>query len=113
MKTIDELIDFQRNFDSQHAGNYAWNAKIDESSVHVLEHLILATIGEVGEAANILKKVIRGDRSFEDSRQEIAEEIADIFIYVLKIIYQMDIDIEAEYYKKMASNQVRFRNYRK
>lgn len=113
MKTINELIDFQRSFDSQHAGKYEWNAKIDESNIHILEHIILATVGEVGEAANILKKVIRGDLPFEKARQGITEEVIDIFIYVLKLIYQLDIDIEAEYNKKMKINQERFERYLK
>lgn len=113
MKTIKELIDLQKAFDSQHAGKYAWDVKIDESNVHILEHILLATVGEVGEAANILKKVIRGDRSFEESRQDIAEEVTDIFIYVLKLIYQMDIDIEAEYLKKLKINRDRFERYSK
>lgn len=113
MKTIAEFINFQKEFDSKHSGKYNWSTKIDEDNIHILEHILLATVGEVGEAANILKKVIRGDRSFEDSKQDISEEITDIFIYVLKLIYQMDIDIESEYKKKMNFNQIRFEKYKK
>jgi len=111
MKTINEFIKFQMDFDSRHSGKYDWSKKIDEANINILEHLLLATVGEVGEAANILKKVIRGDRSFEDSRGELSEEITDIFIYVLKLIYQMDIDIESEYQKKMNTNETRFERY--
>ena len=35
------------------------------------------------------------------------------FIYVLKLIYQLDIDIEAQYEKKMGLNSERFEKYRK
>lgn len=36
-------------------------------------------LGELGEAANILKKIIRGDKSLAESKQELSEEITDVF----------------------------------
>lgn len=41
-----------------------------------------AVSGEVGEAANIIKKIKRGDVSLEDARAELAKEFADIVIYL-------------------------------
>lgn len=113
MKTLADFIEQQRNFDSQHSSSYDWSAMIDESNIHILEHILLATFGELGEAANILKKIIRGDRSLEESKQELCEEFTDVFIYMLKLIYQLNIDIEAEYEKKMRLNSERFEKYRK
>lgn len=113
MKTLNEIIELQKEFDSDHSSTYNWNTKIDENNIHILEHILLATVGEIGETANILKKVIRGDRSFEDAKRELSEEITDVFIYVIKLIYQMDIDIEYEYLKKMKENSKRFEKYKK
>jgi NTP pyrophosphatase (non-canonical NTP hydrolase) len=41
-----------------------------------------ATFGEVGEAANIIKKIRRGDFSLAEKREDLAMELADIFIYL-------------------------------
>lgn len=113
MKTLEDFIRLQRDFDSQHFSTYDWSAKINESNVVILEHVLLAILGELGEAANILKKVIRGDQSLEESRQDLTDEITDVFIYMLKLIYQMDIDIDSAFDRKMALNSEKFEKYRK
>ena len=113
MKTIADFIESQRKFDGQHHSTYDWSATVNESNVEILEHILLAVLGELGEAANVVKKVVRGDRSLEESKTELTEEITDVFIYMLKLIYQLDIDIEDEYRKKMEFNTVKFEKYRK
>jgi NTP pyrophosphatase (non-canonical NTP hydrolase) len=52
-----------------------------------------ATVGELGELANMLKKVKRGDYSFEEGRAEIAKEFADVAIYLDLFAYQFRIDL--------------------
>lgn len=41
----------------------------------------LAICGEAGELANLLKKVVRGDFTLEERREEIEDEIADVLTY--------------------------------
>ena len=41
-----------------------------------------AVTGELGEAANLIKKVQRGDFTLEEARQRLADEFADIVIYL-------------------------------
>ena len=41
----------------------------------------LAIAGEAGELCNLIKKVVRGDFSFDDKRGEILKELADVIIY--------------------------------
>ena len=41
-----------------------------------------AVAGELGEAANIIKKVRRGDMTLEEARASLAEEFADIVTYL-------------------------------
>jgi NTP pyrophosphatase (non-canonical NTP hydrolase) len=113
MITIEEFISKQKEFDDKHHTSFDWSTKITSQNVHVLEYLLLATVGELGETANILKKILRGDMSFEDAKQDLTNEIVDIFIYVIKLIYQMDIDIGTEYQKKMKINAERFEKYKK
>lgn len=42
-----------------------------------------ACLGELGEAANIIKKVRRGDITLDDARVSLAKEFADVVTYQL------------------------------
>lgn len=41
-----------------------------------------AITGELGEAANIIKKVKRGDFTLDEARESLAKEFADVVIYL-------------------------------
>lgn len=56
-------------------------------------HWVQALVGEVGEAANLLKKVDRGDFTLESVRSEIAKELADIQCYLDILAYKLDVDL--------------------
>lgn len=75
-----------------------------------LTHHTLAMFGEVGEFANILKKMERGSIDFEDweAQHDLAEELTDVFIYMLNIAGILNIDLLAEYNRKRALNEGRF-----
>jgi NTP pyrophosphatase (non-canonical NTP hydrolase) len=53
-----------------------------------------ALAGEVGEAANIIKKIRRGDVSLEEIRGELGKEFADILAYLVLLAYQAGVDLE-------------------
>lgn len=109
--TIDQIIEMQKNFDKQHKGNFNWDQKITDKNIEILEYLLLCMIGEFGETSNIIKKVLRGDFILDEVRDKLSEEVVDIFIYTLKLAYQLDIDIEKSYLKKMDINKMRFKNF--
>ncbi len=52
----------------------------------------LALSGEVGELSNKLVKVIRRWGSFEEKKEAIESEIADVFIYAILLAFTSDID---------------------
>jgi NTP pyrophosphatase (non-canonical NTP hydrolase) len=52
-----------------------------------------AVTGELGEYANLRKKVERGDISMEDARPALADELADVMIYLDILAFQLNIDI--------------------
>jgi Predicted pyrophosphatase len=54
-----------------------------------------AVTGELGELANLLKKVRRGDLSLEDARETIGKELADIQIYLDLLAKQCGVDLGA------------------
>lgn len=109
--TLDEMLAKQMEFDREHSSSYAWNEKITNNNIQILEHLLLSLLGELGESANIVKKVIRGDVVLEDVKSALSDEIIDVLIYVLKLIYQLDINIEEVYARKLAINKQRFAKY--
>lgn len=112
MITLDELIRKQKEFDEKHHSSFDWDEKISEKNIELLSYLLLATVGELGETTNILKKVLRGDKTFAQMKKEMSEEIIDILIYVVKIIYQLDIDVDKVYSEKMEKNELRFKQYK-
>lgn len=111
--TLNELIELQKKFDGKHKGNFKWNVKVTDSNIEMLEFLLVSLTGEVGEVANIVKKIVRGDFKLEEKKPDIQDELVDVFIYLLKLSYQLNIDLESAYVEKMKKNRERFLKYEK
>lgn len=111
MNTLKDLTKIQKEFDESHTGKNPWYTIPTDDSPAPLGYTALCLAGETGELANIIKKIIRGEFTIIESRKKIAEELADIFAYTLKISYQMDIDLEDAYIQKMKKNRIRFKKY--
>lgn len=109
--TLNEIIDMQKKFDSDHASRFNWDEKITDNNIETLEYLLLCLVGEFGETANIVKKTLRGDYRLNDVRGQLSEEVIDVFIYIIKLAYQLEIDIEQEYIKKLERNKLRFKGF--
>lgn len=105
---LAKLIQLQTEFDREHGVVKPFFVPISSGNLHELEHLVVCLIGEVGEFANELKKVVRGDSPYEESQVRLAEELTDTFIYLVKIAAQTGIDLESEYLKKLEKNRRRF-----
>lgn len=75
-----------------------------------IPHYTLALAGEVGELADIVKKVERGSLSSNDPhvRFDMSMELADVYTYLLQLAGLMRIDLEKAYDAKRAENQRRF-----
>lgn len=97
--TIEEII-IQCHYDS-----LSWFPAIARD----LPHHALSLCGEVGEFANILKKVERGSLEFnEETRMAMSSELADIFIYLCDCAAILNIDLEKAYQLKRKENIGRF-----
>lgn len=112
-KQLRELQQDQAMFDKDHEGAVPFFENVTGHDVQALEHLVVCIAGEVGELANEVKKIRRGDVSYEVRRSALEGEVADIFAYVLKLANQMTFDLEAAYQIKMTENATRFERYRK
>jgi NTP pyrophosphatase (non-canonical NTP hydrolase) len=92
----------------------AWFPKTSDN----LPFMILAMLGEAGEVANIVKKMMRGSNDLDNEvhegftvRDHLAEEIIDVLIYLCNIMGMeefKDIDWMQVWYAKRAFNQRRF-----
>jgi NTP pyrophosphatase (non-canonical NTP hydrolase) len=65
----------------------------DDGSDWSLSDWALAVTGELGEACNLIKKVNRGDFTLDDARQDIADELADVQIYLDILAMRAGVDL--------------------
>lgn len=73
-----------------------------------LPFTVLALVGETGEMANIVKKVVRGSVKLEDVVAELGEEAVDVLIYLCMVFATLGVDPVEIYRKKRAFNELRF-----
>lgn len=113
---INELIQLQSKFDEDHG----WGVPHLKSKEFIdsLSDDVLGLIGEVGEFANIAKKIkldlkTLGKDSTDIYLSAMKEECIDIFIYFMRISQHIGVDIEKEYLKKLSINEKRFKKYEK
>lgn len=52
-----------------------------------------AVVGELGEYANLRKKVERGDMTMEEARPLLADELADVVIYLDILAAQLKVNL--------------------
>lgn len=52
-----------------------------------------AVVGELGEYANLRKKYERGDLSWEKAQPLLADELADVVIYLDLLAFQLNINL--------------------
>lgn len=86
-------------------GNLA-HAKPDGSDWSPNDWMV-AVVGEVGEAANVMKKVRRGDMTAEEAKPILAKEFADIAIYLDLMAKQHGVDLGRAIIEKFNEVSVR------
>ena len=107
--TIEELKKLQKEFDKEIFKKY-------DKSPEGLLFSIVALCGEIGEAANIVKKYYRKEKFNRETKEdkerdyikEIKEELTDVFIYLLIFANKFDWDIEKSFLEKTKKNKKRF-----
>jgi NTP pyrophosphatase (non-canonical NTP hydrolase) len=89
----------------------------DRERVTQLMKDLVGLFGELGEFANLLKKVeIKLDHptyygaSFTESQDQLREEVVDSLIYLMRLAAILETDLESELLKKMQINQERYRS---
>ncbi|HIQ13488.1 MAG TPA: nucleotide pyrophosphohydrolase [Thermoprotei archaeon] len=112
---LKELQSIQRRFDLEYFPEF-WRIMNYEDFLDRLEYITVALAGEIGEFANIVKKMRREylhvNRERRDYLDTLKEELTDIFIYVLIASNLLDMDIEEWYTRKSNINRDRFKKYK-
>ena len=82
------------------------------SSAESIPFTVLALCGEVGEVANVVKKIERGSLDFKDAkvRFDLDMEVADVFTYLVLLAGQLNVDLVKLYEVKRVENERRFGN---
>jgi dCTP diphosphatase len=78
---------------------------------HSIRNLVLAMVGEVGEVAEILQwteddKI--GELLASGGRERLAEELADVLIYLIQIAKGSGVDLESAVRAKLAANALKY-----
>lgn len=66
-----------------------------------------AVCGELGEAANLIKKIERGDYTLSHAQEDLADELCDVITYVDLLAYRAGIDLDTAILRKWNKVSVR------
>ena len=99
--TLDELRDEVAQF----AKDRDWD------QFHSVRNLVLAMVGEVGEVAEILQWT--SDDKVDEllnsgGRERLAEELADVLIYLIRIADRSGVDLETAAREKLSANNQKY-----
>ncbi len=100
-----DLVTIQRN-EAHDVGVY-FPDRFDTDADQLL-HMLLGLVGEVGEAANDVKKWDRGDFDFVELAGRMRKELPDILIYLVLVADVLGINLETAYHNKKEFNDQRF-----
>ena len=84
----------------------------DWQQFHTARNLVLALMGEAGELAAEFQWIndseVEAALSNPDKREAVGSELADVFIYLLRLADVTGIDLTNELTKKIAINEIRY-----
>lgn len=75
-----------------------------------LNYAVLGLVGESGEIANKLKKILRGDYAISDIQHSLIAELGDVLWYVAAIAYELDVNLEDVAFKNLDKLAKRYEN---
>jgi NTP pyrophosphatase (non-canonical NTP hydrolase) len=109
---LKDLLKFQLEFSKKHFNKDHTKPKDFDAFLNKLQFGTIALCGEVGEFANVVKKILRerdaNKKTPEERLISLNEELVDVFAYTLILSATLGIDLEKEYLKKMEKNKERF-----
>lgn len=96
---------------------FSEDLQTDADRLAQLSRDTVGLVGEVGEFANLLKKVELASRvdgyggvTLEAASADLREELADAMIYIIRLSSVLRGNVEDDLLKKMAKNDERYRH---
>ena len=83
----------------------------DWKKYHTIKNLIQAIQIEAAELSELFlfKELSVGDvLSNKELFDDVSDEIADVFIYLLSLVNELDLDLTDVFYKKMEKNRLKY-----
>lgn len=71
-----------------------------QHGVWTFDKYLLALAGETGEACNLAKKVLRGDFTLDQAREDLGRELADVICYADHVMSSLGLDTGETVLKK-------------
>jgi dCTP diphosphatase len=85
-----------------------FNQEREWDQYHNPKDLILALVSEVGELADHYRWANDDEVLEINKKEEIAQELADIFSYLIILSYKIDVNLVEEVEKKLEKNKLRY-----
>ena len=83
----------------------------DWSKYHTIKNLIQAIQIEAAELSEIFlfkEYSVRDVLSNKELFENVSDEIADVFIYLLSLVNELDLDLTDAFFKKMEKNRQKY-----
>jgi len=103
--TADEFSDLRAE-----VNHFAYEREWDQ--FHSVKNLFLALVGEMGEVAELIQW--KSDVEIEDylktsdGNARMSEELADVFIYLMRLAEKAGVDLTQVTYKKLSINEEKY-----
>ena len=99
-------------FDELEASISAFAERRDWDQFHTPRNLLLALVGEVGELAELLQRKsgseVEAFLSTELGKQRFSEELADVFIYLVRLAQKGGVDLIQAVTSKLEMNEQKY-----
>lgn len=98
-------------FDDLRAAVARFADERDWDQFHSVRNLLLALVGEVGEAAEIVQWTPDEEipKLLDDGgRERLAEELSDVLVYVVRLADKAGVDLDAAVRAKLAVNAAKY-----
>lgn len=90
----------------------AFTDERDWEQFHTPRNLTLALVGEVGELAELMQwrsdDDVRAFAATDAGREALADELADVFTYLVEVADALGIDLDAAVHAKIDKNAAKY-----
>lgn len=111
---LNKLVEIQKEFDERHG--WVPNSNDAKSIIEFAVRDLVGLFGEVGEFANIIKKIQLShpselDKALLEHMPNLQAELVDFMIYVVRFASYLEVDLESKYLEKLSFNEERFKKF--